>query len=174
MNLRIADRRPVSQWDETSQLGAVTWRMVRCDRGQSLLEVALTFPILLALLVGAVELGRVAYFSIAVSGAAQAGVLYGQRSQTAASDNTGITQAAKNDAWNVPSLVVTPSHSCFCMSTGAQTPATHCLLSDCSGSQRMVEYVQVNTSATITPMLNYPGLPSSFNLTGRATSRVSQ
>jgi Flp pilus assembly protein TadG len=146
----------------------------RDDTGQSLIEISLAFPMLLLLLLGATEVGRLAYYSIAVCSAAQAGVLYGEQSQITASDNAGIIQAATADGANVSGLTATPSHSCYCMTTGAQTAATHCLLSDCTSGQRFVEYVQVNTSATVTPMLNYPGVPSTFSLTGQANARVSQ
>lgn len=148
--------------------------LVRQESGQSLLEIALAFPMLLALLLTATEVGRLACYSVAVSSAAQAGVAYGQRSPITASDTAGIALAARNDADNVSGLSVSSSHSCYCMSVGAQTAATHCLLSDCTASQRMVEYVQVNTSATIIPLLKYPGVPSSFSVSGQANARVSQ
>ena len=46
------------------------------QRGVALVEFALVVPLLALLLVGIIEIGRFAYFSIAVANAARAGVQY--------------------------------------------------------------------------------------------------
>jgi Flp pilus assembly protein TadG len=46
--------------------------VLRSDRGDSLVELALLLPILTMLLVGTVDLGRLAYMSIEVANAARA------------------------------------------------------------------------------------------------------
>ena len=74
------------------------------EDGQSLVELALTVPILLLLLLGAAELARVAYAAIEVSNAAEAAVRYGAQNSTTA------------DPENWPAIqVVTPI--CLALST---------------------------------------------------------
>jgi Flp pilus assembly protein TadG len=145
------------------------------EKGQTLAEMALALPMLLLMLVGVIEFGRIAYFSIEVSNAAHAGVQYGAQSRASAADNAGMVQAALNDGQNVSGLSGSVSHSCVC-SNGSATPpaAPNCALSDCSSGQRLTEYVQVDTSATVSPLFHYPGIPASFSLSGRAIMRVAQ
>jgi Flp pilus assembly protein TadG len=139
------------------------------DRGTSLVEVALVLPVLLLLLVGAAEFGFLCYQAIEVSNAASAGVQYGARDLNTANDAPGMRLAALNDGADVSSLVATPSHFCKCSDGTAST----CAPTDCSGI-RIVEYVQVNTSATVSPSVALPGLPRAFTLTGRAIMRVQK
>jgi Flp pilus assembly protein TadG len=68
--------------------------------GQALLETALMLPLLL----GIIEFGRVAYFSILVANAAHAGAHYGARSPASAADNAGMVQAALNEGQNASGL----------------------------------------------------------------------
>src|ERR1700730_5920845 len=71
------------------------------ERGQSLVELAFVLPVLLLLLVGIIEIGRFAYYSILVSNAARAGAQYGAQSLAAAADTTGTSNAGTNDATGI-------------------------------------------------------------------------
>jgi hypothetical protein len=145
--------------------------MLRNEVGVAFVELALVLPVLLLMGIGTIEFGRLAYCSIEVSNAAHAGAQYGSQSPTAAVDIAGMVQAALDDGINLsPALNATAAHFCQC-STGSSAP--NCALTDCSGS-RLIEYVQVNTSAKITPLFNYPGISSLFNLSGQAIMRVAQ
>ena len=132
---------------KTRLRGACTRRRcVRDESGQALIELALGMTILTALLLGAGEFGRLAYASIEVSNAAHAGAMYGALTHTSASDNSGMQTAATQDAPDVPNITVTSSHFCVCSNGTAST----CAATDCSTS-RILESVQVNTSAVIDP-----------------------
>jgi Flp pilus assembly protein TadG len=152
------------------------WSLARArsrarEKGQSVAEVALVTPLLLLLLVGAIEIGRFAYYGIEVANAARAAVQYGSQSLANSFDLPGITQAANNDAPEVTSLSVTTQHRCACSNSPANfvgCPATLC------SPDRSVVFLEVDTTATISPLFRYPGLPSTFNATGKAIMRVSQ
>jgi Flp pilus assembly protein TadG len=139
------------------------------ETGQSLAELALLLPIFLVLLLGAAEFGRLTYIGIEVSNAARAGVQYGAQSRATASDASGMQTAATNDGPDVSGLSATATHFCSCSNGTAST----CAATDCSGS-RIIEFVQVNTSAAVAPMFTYPGLPGTLTLTGKAVMRVAQ
>src|ERR1700742_683559 len=68
------------------------------DTGQGLLELALTLPLLMLILLGAAEFARFAWAAIETANAARAGVQYGAQTQITASDNVGMQTAALNDA----------------------------------------------------------------------------
>ncbi len=139
------------------------------ERGQALLELALTLPLLAVLLLGAAEFGRLAYAAIETSNAARAGVQYGAQNHVTASDYAGMQLASLDDGPNVPGLSATATHFCSC----ADGTASTCASGDCGGS-RIIEYVQVNTTATVDPLIYVPGLPTTYTLNGQAVMRVWQ
>lgn len=167
------------------------------NRGAALIELALTTPLFLLLMVGAIELGRVAYFAIEVENAARAGASYGSVNRGNALSSTSsamITQAAKNDAADLPNLSVTPGTACVCetvthSSTGTNSESFNpssgtvscsdqiiasCTEDDATATQYSITYVTVATQANITPIFNFPGLPSSYALHGYAQLRTLQ
>jgi Flp pilus assembly protein TadG len=144
-------------------------RFRRFECGQALLELALTMPLLVLLLLGAAVAGRLAYAAIETSNAARAGVQYGAQNHITASDYPGMETAALEDAPNVSGLTATATNFCAC-SNGA---ASSCAAGDCAGA-RIMEYVRVNTSAAFDPLIHFPGLPKTFNLSGGAVMRVWQ
>jgi len=137
--------------------------------GQSLVEVAVSFPVLLMLLLGAVEFGRLSYAKIQVVNAAHAGVQYGAQNRVTAANALGMQQAALQDGANISGLSATATYFCSCANGNVST----CAATDCAGS-RILEYVQVNTSATVNPLFYYRGSKRTFTLTGQAVMRVEQ
>ena len=95
----------------------------------------------------------------------KAGVEYGAQSTTAASDTTGMKQAALNDATNLSGVTANASKFCEC------PPSTlHVSCSPtCSG---MEMYVRVNTSANFRTLVSYPGIPSTVTLNESALMRA--
>jgi Flp pilus assembly protein TadG len=139
------------------------------EAGQNLVEFAVVTPVLLLLLVGAVEVGRLAYLGMLVQNAARAGVQYGSQSLATAADNTGMQNAALNDGQNISGLTAAASHYCTC----ADGSSSSCAAGDCSGSHMLV-YVQVNTTGQFQPLIHCPGLPSTYVLNGQVVMRVAQ
>ncbi len=147
----------------------------RTDAGQALVEAALMLPVLLLLILGALETGSIAYNAIEVANAAEAGALYGAQSRANAANTTGITQAATNDASNVLSVTATATTSCACQSAAGTLTTLACTgTTSCVSPSQVVEWVNVVTAARITPMFQLPGLPATLTLNGNATMRVSQ
>lgn len=141
--------------------------------GVAIIEFTIMLPLLVLMLIPMVDFGRLAYFAIEVSSAARAGVQYGAQSTTTAANTALIRQAAQQDATDLPvTLTVIPTYPYNCQCSDGSTPAA-CTASACSGSS-LIQYVKVNTSATVTTLLPYPGLPASFSLSGQAIMRVAQ
>jgi Flp pilus assembly protein TadG len=68
------------------------------ERGQSLVEVALTLPVLLLIVIGIVDIGRLYAYKVAVTNAAREAAFYGARDpQSAADGTTGICQRARSE-----------------------------------------------------------------------------
>lgn len=148
---------------------------MRNTAGQALVETALTIPLLLLLLIGAAEFGRLAYAAIEVSNAARAGVAYGAQSHITASDFSGMETAATNDGANISSLNATAKNFCACSSAPSTQVSCSTVVTSCTPAPlHSLEYVQVNTTATVHPIFNYPGISKTFTLTGQAIMRVEQ
>jgi Flp pilus assembly protein TadG len=158
------------------------WSRYGCNSGQSLLEVALLLPMLVALLLGVIELGRYSYISILVGNAARAGAGYGAQSLTQAIDTAGIQSAADNDfqnnGQNTASLIVSSVTTCGCDSNGTISGAACSTLTNPNAgncnSGHWVVMVSVTTSGTFNSLFNYPGIPSTLTVSSTATLRVPQ
>jgi Flp pilus assembly protein TadG len=146
-----------------------TARLGGNDAGQALVETALIFPVLIALLIGAAEFACVAYAAIEVSNAARAGAQYGAQSGSTASDTTGIATAASADAANLTGLTTASSYACACSDGSSST----CANTDCANSH-IEETLTVNTQATFNPHIHLPGLPTTFTLKGKAIQKCAQ
>jgi Flp pilus assembly protein TadG len=142
--------------------------LTRSERGESLVEFALMLPFLGLLLLGVIDFGRAYYLSIEVTSAAHTGALYGVRNP---SDTTGMQSAAIGDAADISSITATATYGCEC-SDGSNAVAPCSVRPSCSTN--VVNYVQVNTSATYKPMFPWPGIPGTMTLRGMARLRAGQ
>ena len=144
------------------------------DAGQSLLELALTLPLFVFILLGTAEFARFAWASIEASNAARAGVQYGAQNHITASDSSGMQTATTLDGTNLSGLTATPAHYCVCSTAAATVSCTLPLSTTCPSPATLLEFVQVNTSATVTPLYRWPGLPTTFTARGFALMQVEQ
>jgi Flp pilus assembly protein TadG len=137
------------------------------EEGSSLIEVALTAPLLIFLLVGAIDFGRAFRMSIELAAAAQSGALYGVQNP---SDTTGMASAAMLDANDAPSMQAVAIYGCEC-SDGSSASVSCSAVPTCS--YNVVNYVEVDTSINYSPILIYPGISSPVALHGTAKMRAA-
>ncbi len=140
------------------------------ELGQAIVEFALTMPVLVLLLLGAAEFGRVAYAAIEVSNAAKAAAQYAAQNPGAAGDTTGMQAFARADAANLTGLTATSSFTCVCSDGTATTCAN--AATTCPGTGSSIEtIITVQTQASINPLIYVPGLPKTYTLYGRAVQK---
>lgn len=146
------------------------------DSGQGLIELALTLPLLILILLGAAEFARFAWASIETTNAARAGAQYGAQTNITASDTAGMQTAALNDGVNLTGLTATPTNWCACSTAPSTTITCSTALTTggCISPALVLEYVQVSTSSTIKPLFHWAGLPTTFTATGSAIMEVAQ
>jgi Flp pilus assembly protein TadG len=128
------------------------------EKGQAMMEFALLLPVLLILLLGIIEFGRAAYYAIEVADAARAGAQYGSQSLADAANPGNIAAAAQNNAQDMGGALT------------VNAPQTACEAA-LAGCYPLV-YLTVTTTYNFTPLFNYPGLPTTYNLTGSSTLPV--
>jgi len=125
------------------------------ERGQSVVEFALVFPILILILMGTIDFGRLFYSYVTVTNAARVGAEYAMDTRRTQAD---IKQAIKDES----SPLVTINDSDITLTANPSwTP----------DSQLIVE---VRTQFTaITPMISAFWGGGPLQLKGRATSRFN-
>lgn len=169
----------------------------RSQRGQALLEMALVTPLLLALALGVIELGRYAYVAILVGNAAHVGAAYGAQGVMNSIDTVGIAAAACSDfqsngfpqaaCQSGPpnggpdnTLNVSSNVTCGCDGGGTVFPALGCSAASnatagtCSTGEHWVVMVTVEASGPFKSLFNYPGIPNQITVDRKATMRVAQ
>jgi Flp pilus assembly protein TadG len=125
-------------------------RLVRADSGQAILEVALAIPFLIAILVGIIDLGRLAQFDTLLTTSARAGASYGALNLVTANDIAGMKAAAQSDPPSWASITANASNFCKC----ADGSSTSCTATACSANHRLL-YVSVTTSGTFRPIFKW-------------------
>lgn len=158
-------------------------------QGGALVEVALASPLMLLMMVGAFELGRVAHHAIEVENAARAGASYGANGPGNAITSATIVQAAKNDAPDLANISASSTSACVCetlnTSSGTATfnpssgtlPCTNATITSCTAEtatsvQIAITYVSVSSQATVNSVFKVGSLPASYNTNGFSFMRV--
>lgn len=154
-------------------------KLLRSENGTGLVEFAIALPLLAMLVVGVVETGRYAAFSVRVSNASRAGAQFAQsQGQRTAYDTTDIVNAACADAGftcasRARSNAMVVNATTFCQwSDGTADPSCG-LPAKGSGLQRLT-YEQVTATATFTPLLDYPIFPNAVPVSATTIMQVDQ
>ena len=138
------------------------------NSGSALIEAALVSPLLLLLVFGAGDFGRVMYHGITLTNAARAGAAYGSQSTGHLADATNIRLAAQQEAQNIGSIAVASQRICECP---AGTTVS-CSSSAC-GYGAPLAFVEVTATTTFVPLTaSFPGIPASTPLSRSAKVRA--
>jgi len=137
------------------------------ERGSAMVELALSVVVLVMIMTGVIEFGRMFYFASEVANAARAGVQYAVVNPSSASSLTTLQTAATNDAIDMTNLTATATRTCECDSGSA----VDCTTGTCvSGSVRT--YVKVVATAPFRTIGNYHWIPRPISMSAQATIRV--
>jgi len=139
-------------------------------RGQSTVELAVTIPLLIGLLMVAFDYSRALFMSLEVAGAAETGAQYGAQSHVTAADIAGIEQAACASMADVACTAGSGAvASTFCQCAGSSSQISCASPGSCGVVQ---SFVKVTTSATFHPAVAYPGLPASIPISSTTIMQV--
>ena len=131
-------------------------RAIRHEAGQAVVELALSLPIFVGILVGGLETSRSLLATVGMTSAILAGAQYGALSVTAAADTAGIASAVRAEAARIPGA--TPSNPSVTSSIGTDSDGR--------------TYVTMSGTFNLTTLFQYPGLPQSYTITRLATLQV--
>jgi Flp pilus assembly protein TadG len=146
----------------------------RSTTGVMAVEIALTMPILLLMIVAVVDVGTAIQRKMTMEQAAKVGTQYAMLRKPVQGDVTNIRTATKNalpaswfDAGTSLPTTITPALSCECPSLGAVTCTTTCP----AGEQRTT-LLTVSVTKVHKPLFNYPLMPDTMNLLATASVRL--
>ncbi len=130
----------------------------RSDRGQALVELALIAPVLIILMLGVMDYGRVYFAYISVTNGARIGADYAANGPTQATDTAAIKAAALGDTTDL--LDQSPTN-----------PEVTVVTANDSQGQLYADVTMTYTFSTLFP---WPGLPTSIDIERTVRSRVAQ
>ena len=157
-----------------------TFRRLSNSSGNASVELALAFSFIITpLMLGTTEVAFLVYDSIEVSNAATAGAMYGMISSTLASNTSGIQAAAQAEASDFgTSLTASPTvyYACSAALGGTQysTQAAAAAACPANASNHYLQFIQVNSTASVTPPVRIPGLPTTWTLRGQSVMEVQE
>ena len=150
------------------------------QRGSVLSEFAIVIPLVLLMIVGAVDFGRVWVLASVSANAAQAGAQYGSQSVPLSANLAGIRTVVENDlgasavvrgssedGMTVDDFTITPERYCEC-SGGAGIDCDD----TCAGGVKPSVFVRVTVDSTFETIFDYPGIPSDIPVTRVAVMRA--
>jgi Flp pilus assembly protein TadG len=153
-------------------------RRKSAEAGAALVELMVTLPVLLALLIGTADFARVFYTSMQVMNAARAGAQYGAANLGTSADSAGM-QAVAMSSVNQPGLSVpTATRVCQCaMADGSFPDTVACSdppASACPSPKFRVITVRVTARAPFSMTARFPGLPGTLTVERTSIMRVTE
>jgi Flp pilus assembly protein TadG len=144
------------------------------QRGAALVEFVVALPVLLVVLIGTIDFGRVFYMAIALTDAARAGAQYGAHSLTRSADVSGMQAAAVAAAPNLSGLTATATRTCQCAPDNGATFTNAACTGTCPFGEHLVIAVIVDASKPFTTIAKFPGIPRTLTVNRTSRLRVVQ
>jgi Flp pilus assembly protein TadG len=136
--------------------------------GVASIELAVIAPFLTLAIIGTADLGFGIYRNMQVQAAAQAGAEYAVvKGFTASGVSSAVTSATP-----FAGVQASPAPQQFCGCPTASGISPLACNASCPDASKPGGYVTVSARASYAPILPYPLLPASFELTAAATARL--
>ena len=148
------------------------------ETGAAFVELVVTLPVLVALLVGTADFARVFYTSIELQNAARAGAQYGASNRGASGDFAGMASVATSSV-NIGGVSVpVATRVCECAMADGSFPNTVDCTADpvavCPSPKFRVITVTVTAQGTYSMIARYPGIPRTLTIERTSVMRVTE
>ena len=132
-------------------------RLIGDKRGQSLVEFGLLLPVLILLVLGTIDFGRVYFAYVSVTNSARTGADYAARNCAVSCDEDGIRNAVVADTSDL--LNLSPTNPAVSVTTVGWFGPDH-------------RRVDVTVTYTFNMLFPWPGIPESIDVVRTVTARV--
>ena len=146
---------------------------LKSESGVSSIELAVILPLLVLMLLGTIDFGRVFYGSITVANAARAGVSYGSLDLDRSQQDVIIKGKVLDEAQalGLDSDDVVVEWYCECANGSTVDPCNPSDDSTCSEGEPRV-FVKVRAEWTFNTLFDYPGIPDAVTIRREAIMRA--
>ncbi len=155
-----------------SDLTRVGLAALKSARGAAVIEFALIAPVLLLMVVGAIDIGTFIYQKMQLQSAARAGAQFAIQSDASISDSAGIANAAQiASELDFTGVTLTTTQFCAC-SDGIESAVdtSGSCTGTCAGGEFPGLYVRVNLKGDFTPLFPIQGISNLVSSTGGGVS----
>lgn len=145
----------------------VITRIRETRRGNAAVEMAVAVPVLLAMVFGAIDFGRVHLEAMVVKNASTTGSFYGAQSMQYSTDSSGIQAAATSEAGGITGYSVTNEMVCQCLDANNDfnSGVTQVSCATSCGSYGVPRvYIRTRSQKTFSTLGWYPGVPQNTNM----------
>lgn len=143
----------------------------RDKQGNAIIELAIAFPVLMLLVIGAADFARLFYNAVTVSDASYAGSFYGALRGVNSALFSEMEQIARQSAKDIDKpgrLTVVADRFCDCPANPASGPtdpnAVSCISGSCPGYGPPRVYVRTEVTNRFDAAAPFPGIPSDVNV----------
>jgi len=144
--------------------------------GAAFVELVVTLPVLLVLLIGTADFARVFYTSIELTNAARAGAQFGGKdigSCCSTDAHTAMETKARSSV-NISGVTAAADHTCQCAQADGSFPDTILCTDACPSPKFRVITVTVTASGQYNMISKYPGIPRTLNISRASVMRVTE
>ena len=145
---------------------------LRCARGSTVIEFALLAPVLLLMVVGAIDIGTFINQKMQLQSAARAGAQFAIQSDDTISDTAGILNATQlASELDFTGVTVETTQFCAC-SDGVEfaVDKSGSCIGGCALGETPGLYVRVNVTGNFTPLLPIAGISNLVSSKGGGVS----
>ena len=148
---------------------AMTAKTIRnSQQGNAAVELAVCAPLLMAMVLGAIDFGRIHLEAMVVKNASAIGSFYGAQSVQYAADSAGIQTAANSEASGIDGYSVTNDIVCECLNGNGDYDSgvtqASCSQAACGAYGVPRVYVRTRSQKTFSTLGWYPGVPQSTQM----------
>ncbi|MCK5425051.1 MAG: pilus assembly protein [Emcibacter sp.] len=144
-------------------------KLATCVQGIAAVELALIFPVMLLMIVGALDMGSMFVRKMELANAVKAGVQYSLVRKPIQNDVTSIEAAVEASLGTVDATITSVNVELFCKCFSVkQLCSLDC--ADANGTSHITVTIKENYS---TPFFNYDWFVSSFPITETSTIRLN-
>ncbi len=155
-----------------SDLTRVGLAALKSARGAAVIEFALLAPVLLLMVVAAIDFGTFIHQKMQLQSAARAGAQFAIQSDASISDTAGILNAAQiASELDFTGVAIETTQFCACSDGIESTPdGNGSCGGTCAGGEFPGLYVRVNLAGQFTPLFPIAGISNLVSSTGEGVS----
>ena len=140
----------------------------RKSRGTAALELGIAGPLLILMVIGAIDFGRIFYQAVTIANAAETCAFYGTQNNVKSGHFSGMQQAARDYAQSIGTITATGDRFCACPDGNT----VDCVTGTCAGYGPPRVYARCLVEKQFRLIAPIPEIPNPVTVRKRVVMRV--